>query len=165
MTLSPTLRATAPGEKLTFEDFVPGLTVDIDGPTITEAQIVEFGRAYDPQVFHVDPEAARAGPFGGVIASGFMTTAITMRLICDAYLLRSAGLASPGLESLKWLRPVRPGDRLRVRMTVESARESRSKPDRGTVLHRWDVFNQSDEVVMTMTGYSIFLKRTSTPQA
>jgi acyl dehydratase len=159
MTTPPSLRATAPGEKLYFEDFVPGLSVDIDGPTITEAQIIEFARVYDPQPFHIDPEAARAGPYGGVIASGFMTTAITMRLICDAYLLRSAGLASPGLESLKWLRPIRPGDHLRVRMTVESARESRSKPDRGTVLHRWDVFNQNDDIAMTMTGYSIFLKR------
>ncbi len=163
MTTPPSLRATAPGERLYFEDFEAGMSLDIEGPTVTEAQIIEFARNYDPQPFHVDPEAARASPYGGLISSGFMTTALAMRLICDAYLLRSAGLGSPGLEELKWLRPVRPGDRLRLRMTVESARASRSKPDRGTVLHRWEVFNQHDELVMTMTGYGMFLKRPSAP--
>jgi acyl dehydratase len=159
MSLPDTASASGADDRLHFEDFTPGLTIELEGPTVSEAQIIEFARQYDPQPIHIDPAAAARGPFGEVIASGWMTGSIAMRLICDSYVLRSAAVVSPGLDELRWLRPVRPGDRLRLRMTVLESRLSRSKPDRGSVKHHWQVFNQRDEEVMSMIGWGIFLRR------
>jgi acyl dehydratase len=145
--------------KYYFEDFVVGMSVELDGPTLSEAEIIEFAKKYDPQPFHVDPAQAKESIWGGLIASGWHTAVICMRLVCDAYLLASASLGSPGIQELRWLKPVRPGDHLRLKMTVEATKPSRSKPDRGTVLHRWEVFNQTGEQVMQMSGYGMFLKR------
>lgn len=145
--------------KYWFEDFSVGMSVEMDGPTLSEQDIVQFAKKYDPQPFHVDPERAKDSIYGGLIASGWHTASVCMRMICDAYLLSAASLGSPGLQELRWLKPVRPGDRLKLKMTVEGARASQSKPDRGTVLHRWQVFNQTDDVVMEMTGYGMFRKR------
>ena len=144
---------------LYFDDFPVGLKVEIDGPLIEEQAMLEFARRYDPQAFHVNRELARASPYGGLIASGFMTASLTMRMICDAYLARSAGIGSPGLSELSWLRPVRAGDRLHLTMTVIDTRSSNSKPDRGFVTHRWQVFNQSGDEVMVMVGKGMFLRR------
>lgn len=135
------------------------MTVEIPGPVLTRESILEYAQRYDPQPFHVDEEAAKRSPYGGLIASGWHTVSLAMRMICDAYLLDAASLGSPGVNQVRWLKPVRPGDSLRLRMTVLEAKPSTSKPDRGTVLHRWDVLNQDSETVMTMEGYGMFRRR------
>lgn len=142
-----------------FEDFAVGRVWEADGPSLSKDEIVEFAGRFDPQYFHVDERAAQDSPFGGLIASGWHTVSICMRLICDAYLLEAASLGSPGVNEVRWLKPVRPGDRLRLKMTVLEAKPSRSKPDRGTVLHLWEMFNQHGDMVMRMEGYGMFLRR------
>ena len=146
-------------KKFYFEDFAPGRVWEMEGPTLSKPEIVEFASRFDPQYFHVDEAAAERSPFGGLIASGWHTVGIAMRLICDAYLGEAASLGSPGVKEIRWLKPVRPGDRLKLKMTVLEAKISRSKPDRGTVLHRWEVFNQHGEMVMHMEGYGMFSRR------
>jgi acyl dehydratase len=145
---------------LFWEDFTPGQTLDLGARTVSADEIIAFGRDFDPQPFHVDAEAAQISIFGGLIASGWHSAALLMRLMCDSYLLRSASLGSPGVEQIRWLRPVRPGDTLRGRMTVLKARASQSKPDRGVVNSLFELFNQHDELVMTMEGMGMFKKRT-----
>jgi len=139
-----------------FEDFVPGLVSEFGPIIINEAEVVAFARHYDPQPIHVDPAAAAAGPFGGLIASGWHTVSLVMRILVENYLARGAALASPGVDELRWLQPVRPGDVLRVRVTVLEARRSRSKPDRGLVRTRIETVNQDDAVVMTMVAMNLF---------
>ncbi len=141
--------------KYYFEDFNVGETVEIGRHAISEAAILEFGRQYDPQPFHTDPERARTSIYGGLIASGWQTCSIVMRVMCDAYLSEAASMGSPGMEEIRWLKPVRPGDVLVVMRTIEEARPT-SKADRGLVLSRWDVYNQRDEHVMMMRGYGLF---------
>ena len=141
--------------KYFFEDFNVGETVEIGRHAVTEAAILEFGRQYDPQPFHTDPERARTSIYGGLIASGWQTCSIVMRVMCDAYLSEAASMGSPGMEEIRWLKPVRPGDALVVMRTIEEARPT-SKADRGLVLSRWDVYNQREEHVMMMRGYGLF---------
>ena len=141
--------------KFYFEDFPVGETLEIGRHTITEAEILEFARRYDPQPFHVDADTARTSIYGGLIASGWQTCAIAMRVMCDAYLLDAASMGSPGMEEIRWLKPVRPGDTLIIRRTIEEARPT-SKIDRGLVLTRWDIYNQRDEHVLMMRGYGLF---------
>ena len=150
--------------KYYFEDFAPGHSWEIEGPVLTKEEIVEFATRFDPQHFHVDEEAARRSTYGGLIASGWHTVGICMRMMCDRYLLETASLGSPGVDHVRWLRPVRPGDRLRMKMTVLEAKLSLSKPDRGSILHRWEVYNQDSELVMTMDGWGIVGRRPH-PQA
>jgi acyl dehydratase len=145
--------------KYWFEDFPVGMAVEIAGPTLTRESILEYARRYDPQPFHTDEAAAKDSIYGGLIASGWQTVSLVMRMICDAYLLEAASLGSPGVNQVRWLKPVRPGDAIKLRMTVLEAKPSTSKPDRGTVLHRWEVFNQKDELVLTMEGYGMFRRR------
>jgi acyl dehydratase len=145
--------------KYYYEDFPVGLVREVQGLSFTEAEIITFAKQYDPQSFHVDPQKAKDSIYGGIIASGWQTAAACMRLICDDYLLESANLGSPGIRELKWLHPVRPGDQLRLKMSVLEARVSQSKPDRGITLHRWEVFNQTGALVLDMSGYNIFLRR------
>jgi acyl dehydratase len=132
-----------------FEDYVAAAVHDCGSIAVEADEVIAFARRFDPQIFHVDPEAAKRTPFGGLIASGWHTAALTMRLFADHYLTRVASLASPGLEELRWLAPVRPGDTLSVRVTVLGAVPSRSKPDRGIVTSLVETFNQRDEAVMT----------------
>ncbi len=149
----------APEADLYFEDYVPG-SVHEFGPTVVdEAEIIEFARRYDPQPIHTDPQWARNGPFGGLIASGWHTAAIIMRLLVDHYLPPAASLGSPGIDELRWLRPVRPGDELRVRVTVLEARPSRSKPDRGLLRSRIEVLEAGGSAVMTMTTLNMIHRR------
>ncbi len=130
------------------------------GPiALTEAEIVEFAKRYDPQSIHTDPIAAAAGPFGGLISSGWQTVCVVMRELVDHYLAASASLASPGIDELRWQKPVRPGDALHVRVTVVSAKRSRSKPDRGLVRTSIEALNQRGEVVMSMTAMNLILCR------
>jgi acyl dehydratase len=129
---------------------------------VTEDEIISFASRYDPQVMHVDRAVAAAGPFGEVIASGWHTVAITMRLLVVNYLPVN-GLAAPGIDELRWPAPVRPGDTLGVRVTIEQARRSRSKPDRGLVHSLVEVRNQRGETVMTLKPMN--LVRCRTPEA
>jgi acyl dehydratase len=124
---------------------------------VTEAEIIAFAKKYDPQSFHTDP--AHVGPYGGLIASGWLTAALAMRLYVDHYLTSVASLASPGIDELRWLRPVRPGDNLYVRIEIIEARPSRSKPDRGIVKALVEAFNQSDQLVMSLQPISLIGRR------
>lgn len=142
-----------------FEDYVVGTTHRFGAIPVEEEEIVAFATRYDPQSIHTDPEAARNGPFGGLIASGWMTAGLMMRLYCQHYLSSVASLASPGLDELRWLRPVRPGDVLSVRVTVTDARASRTKPDRGIVNSFIEVLNQNDEPVMTFKAMNLLKRR------
>jgi acyl dehydratase len=142
-----------------FEDYVEGDVHNLGSVTVEADEIVAFAKRYDPQNFHCDPEAAKATPFGGLIASGWHTAALMMRLYVEHYLTHVASLASPGLDELRWLKPVRPGDRLSVRVTVLKAVPSRSKPDRGAVTSLVEVFNQVDEPVMTLKAVNIIARR------
>jgi acyl dehydratase len=142
-----------------FEDYVEG-DVHSFGSIVVEAdEIIAFGRRFDPQPFHTDPEAAKRTPFGGIIASGWHTGGLMMRLYFDHYLTHVASFGSPGLDELRWLRPVRPGDRLSVRVTVLKATPSTSKSDRGAVTSAIEVLNQADEAVMTLRCVNIIGRR------
>jgi acyl dehydratase len=153
--------AVPPGNRY-FEDYTPGHVYEFGAVTVSEAEIIEFARRFDPQDFHIDPEKAKTSRFGGIIASGWHTAGLVMRLFVDHYLSHVASLASPGVDDLRWPNPVRPGDTLRARITVLEVRPSRSKPDRGIVLAKIEGINQRDEQVLSMVGISIIGRR---PQA
>jgi acyl dehydratase len=142
-----------------FEDYMPGSVFEYGEIRVGEAEILEFARRYDPQFIHVDPDAAARGPFGGLIASGWQTASLMMRLLVDQFLPATASLGSPGIDELRWLRPVRPGDAVRIRVTVLDATRSRSKPDRGIVRTLIEVLNQHDEVVMSLKPMNIIACR------
>ena len=142
-----------------FEDYVEGEVYRFGSIAVTADEIVDFARRYDPQNFHTDPEAARRSPFGGLIASGWHTAGLMMRLFADHYLTHVGSLASPGLDELRWLKPVRPGDTLSIRVTVLKAAASKSKPDRGVVTSGIEVLNQADEVVMTLKAVNFIGRR------
>lgn len=133
-----------------FEDYVPGARVEHPATiTVDQSAVIAFAEQFDPQYFHVDPEAAADGPFDGLIASGWHTAGLMMRLYADQYLSKVASLGGPGVDELRWLAPVRPGDVLRLRTEVLEARPSRSKPDRGLVRIRTELLNQHDELVFS----------------
>jgi acyl dehydratase len=142
-----------------FEGYEPGSVHEFGSIRVDEEEVLAFGRRFDPQVFHTDPEAAARTEYGGLIASGWHTAGLMMRLYSDHYLSKVATLVSPGVDNLRWLRPVRPGDELSLRVTVAEARRSRSKPDRGLVRSDVEVLNQRDEVVMTLSALNFFLCR------
>jgi acyl dehydratase len=142
-----------------FEDYIPGAVFEYGEIRVDEAEIIEFARRFDPQDMHVDPEAARRGRFGGLIASGWHTGAMMMRLLADNLLPKAASLASPGIDELRWLHPVRPGDLLRIRVTVLETTPSRSKPDRGMVRTLIEVLNQDGNVVMSLKPMNIIARR------
>lgn len=148
-----------------FEDYTSGLVVDCGPIAVDEDQIIAFGRRFDPQPFHVDPAQAATGPFGGVVASGWHTASLMMRLLVDHFLPRTAGLGSPGVDELRWLAPVRPGDSLSLRVTVTEARRSRTKPDRGLVRTSNEVLNQHGEAVMTVKTMVLMRCRNSAPDS
>ncbi len=142
-----------------WEDFAVGTVREFGGLTLEKADIVRFAKEWDPQPFHVDEEAAKRSAFGGLIASGWQTCAAVMRMCCDAYLLEAASVGSPGVENIRWMKPVRPGDTLRVRLQILEARPLQSKPGVGLVKNSREVFNQHGEQVMQMEGYGMFLRR------
>ena len=142
-----------------LEDATAGDVLDLGSRTVTEAEILAFARDFDPQPFHIDPEAAAQSIFGGIIASGWHTCALTMRLMVDSFLSRAASLGSPGVEQIRWLRPVRPDDTLSARIVVLDVRASQSKPDRGSVRMRTEVTNQAGELVMTMENTGLIGRR------
>jgi acyl dehydratase len=144
-----------PREDRYFEDYVPGSVYEFGSIEVEEKDIIDFAEKFDPQGFHLDRERAAGGPFGGLIASGWHTAAITMRLLVDHYISRIAGMGSPGSGPIRWLRPVRPGDVLSIRVTVLKTTPSRIKPDRGIVRSLVETMNQHGEVVMTRTAIGI----------
>ena len=144
-----------------FEDYPPGAVFTAGPIAVERADVVEFARKYDPQPMHTDPAAAARGAFGGLIASGWHTGALMMRLFADNFLSPASSLASPGLDELRWLRPVRPGDRLSLRVTVLEARRSRSKPAQGVIRSLVEVLNQHGEVVMSLKPISLIRCRPS----
>ena len=144
-----------------FEDYPPRTVIEGGAVVVTESDIVEFARRYDPQTMHTDPEAAAHGHFGGLIASGWHTAALMMRLFAAHFLSPASSLASPGIDELRWLKPVRPGDVLSLRVTVTEARRSRSKPAQGIVRSLVEVLTQNGEVVMSLKPISLIRCRPS----
>ena len=142
-----------------FEDMAPGMRFESLGKTLSEAEIIDFAFQYDPQPFHIDKVSAEAGPYGGIIASGIQTIGTSLRMMVQARVFApETVLGSPGVEELRWVQPVRPGDTIRSTGEILEVRASQSNPDRGIVRYRMDVLNQRDEVVMTMTS-TTFVRR------
>ena len=142
-----------------FEDFMVGKVFELGSRTVTQDEIIAFAREYDPHSFHVDPQQARQSSFGGLVASGWHSVCIFMRLAVDGVLKETASLGSPGADEIRWLKPVRPGDTLSARATIIQATPSRSKPDRGLVKHHGELRNQHGEIVMTLIGMGLFRRR------
>lgn len=142
-----------------FEDYTSGSVFECESVVVEQAEIIAFAKRYDPQYLHTDPDAAARGIYGGLIASGWHTAAITMHQLVDHYLSSVASLGSPGIDELRWIGPVRPADALSVRVTVLEARRSRSKPDRGVVRSLIEVSNQRGELVMSFKAINLLLCR------
>jgi acyl dehydratase len=141
--------ATSP-ENRYFEDYVTGSVHEFGSVAVEEQEILDFGKRFVPLSYHTDPELAKKSIYGRLIASGWHTAALMMRLYTDHYLSRIANLGSPGGDELKWDRPVFPGDELSIRVTVLESRRSESKPDRGIVRSFVEVMNQNREIVMSV---------------
>lgn len=142
-------------DNLYFEDYVPGKVYEFGSIPVEEKDMLVFAKRYDPQPFHLDPKRAKEGPFGGLIASGWQTAAFTMRLLVDHFLSKIAGMGSPGSGPIQFLKPVRPGDELSLRVTILEKRRSQSKPDRGIIRIFLETMNQHREIVMTREGIAI----------
>ncbi len=154
-----------PIEDRYFEDYQPGAVYEYGSVGVTEAEIIEFARRFDPQIMHVDATGAAQGNFNGLIASGWHTAGIMMRLFVEHFLSRVASLASPGIDELRWTRPVRPGDALSIRVTVLETARSRSRPDRGMVRTLVEVLNQNGEVVMSLKPMNLLRSRQALPSS
>ncbi len=144
-----------------FDDLPKGYSFETGTRTLSEDDIIAFARQWDPQTFHTDPEAARASPYGGLIASGFHSLLTAFNLTLDANVWNEASMGSPGMDNLRWIRPVRPGDTLRVKIEVTSSTPSQSRDDRGRTGFQHTVLNQDDEVVMTYDCVNILARRPS----
>jgi acyl dehydratase len=148
-----------PAAERYFEDYTPGAVFTSGAITVSEAEIIDFARQYDPQAMHTDPAAAATGRFGGLIASGWHTAAMMMRLFATNFLSPASSVASPGIDELRWLQPVRPGDVLSLRVTIVEARRSRSRPGEGVVRSFIEVLNQDGAVVMSLKPISLIACR------
>ena len=149
-----------------FDDLVPGARFETAGKTLSQAEILDFAFQYDPQPFHIDVEYAEAGPYGGLIASGIQTIAVALRLFFQTRVFApEISIGSPGVDELRWLKPVRPGDTIRARGEILETRASRSKPERGIVRYRMEVLNQRGEVVMTMISAALVRRDLTAPGA
>jgi acyl dehydratase len=136
-----------------FEDYREGEQFEFGNHLITEEEIIEFASRYDPQPFHIDKVAAVNTIFGGLIASGWMTASIGMRMLVDDFISVKSSMGSPGVDELRFVKPVRAGDRLRLRISIMSARKSQSKPDRGVLQFFQEIVNQNDEIVLSLKGW------------
>lgn len=150
---------TAPIDDRWFEDYVAGRSYEWGPVRVEQAEIIEFARKFDPQAMHVDPDKAVAGLFGGLIASGWHTAGMMMRLFVDHFLSTVASVASPGVDEVRWNAPVRPGDELKLRVSILDTRLSRSKPDRGIVISRLEALNQRGDIVCAMRATNLILVR------
>lgn len=146
-------------KKMYFEDFEVGNVIEVGGCTVSEAEIIEFATRFDPQPFHVDAATAAQSMFGGIIASGWHTCSMMMRLMVDGYMRNSSSLGSPGVDEVRWLKPVRGGDILTVRCAVLESVPSSSRPDRGVIFTQWEATNQRGELVATIKGRGMFGRR------
>jgi len=147
---------SVPPKERFFEDFQPGEVLEFGDYLITEDEIIDFAKRYDPQPFHVDHQAAEQSIYGGLIASGWMTAAIVMRMLVDHFIAPASSMGSPGVDEIRWPKPVRPGDRLKLRITVVETRRSQSKPDRGIVQLQQEAINQDGETVMSIRGMGLY---------
>jgi len=154
-----------PIEDRYFENYIPGSVYEFGSILVEEKDILDFAQKFDPQIFHLDKDKARNGPFGGLIASGWHTTALAMRLLVDHFLSKVAGMGSPGSGPIRFLKPVRPGDELSIRVTVLKATRSQSKPDRGIIRIFIETMNQHRDVVMTRIGIGIVRCRPASKKA
>ena len=152
---------TLPVEQRYFEDYVIGQCHEFGSISVEADEVIAFARRFDPQPFHTDPEAGKRSIYGGMIASGWHTAALMMRLFVDHYLSHVASLGSPGVDELRWLKPVYPGDVLSLRVTILEANRSRSKPDRGIIRSDIQVLNQRHDIVMTMKALNFLRCRES----
>lgn len=145
-----------------FEDFQVGDVFELGTTSATEEEIIAFARQFDPQPFHIDPAQAKESVFGGIIASGWHTASLFMRLLVDNFLRETVSLGSPGLDEVRWLQPLRPGDTLRARFTILEARASKSRAEMGILRSHSELFNQRDELVMTVIGVHLIGRRPAT---
>ncbi len=144
-----------------FEDYVAGDVYEWGTIRVDQAEVIAFAQKYDPQTMHVDPQCAANGLFGGLIASGWHTAGMMMRLAVDHYLSSVSSIASPGVDDLRWIAPVRPGDELTLRVSVLETRRSASKPDRGLVVSLLEGVNQRGDIVCSMRAKNLFLARSA----
>lgn len=144
---------------ITFDDLSVGQRFPFAARTVTQDEIIAFAKDFDPQLFHIDTEKAKHSPFGGLIASGWHTCSLMMRMLCDAWVSHSTSVGSPGIDELKWAHPVRPGDTLKGYAEVLALKPSKSKPDRGIAQVLLLLKNQHDQTVLEMKAHIIFLKR------
>ena len=147
---------SVPVENRYFEDYLTGSVYEFGSIAVEQEEVIAFARRFDPQVFHIDPESAKETIYGGLIASGWHTAGLMMRLFSEHFLSKVASLGSPGVDELRWHKPVRPGDELSVRVTILETKRSRSKPDRGIVNSFIEVINQNLDVVMSMKSVNFF---------
>jgi acyl dehydratase len=152
-----------PVENRYFEDYIQGNVYEYGTITVTEQEIIEFARQFDPQAMHIHREQAARGRYGGIVASGWHTVGLAMRLYVERYLSHVASLASPGVDELRWPNPVRPGDSLRIRVSILETKPSRTKTDRGVVRALLEALNQEDKIVLSMIVMSILGRRTAQP--
>ena len=144
---------------LYWEDFKVGELLEMGSHCFTAEEIIDFARQFDPQPFHIDPQAARESFYGTLIASGWHTCAVAMRLMCDSYVNRTRSMGSPGVDNIRWLAPVKAGDTLTYRRIALEARASRSRPGVGLVRNRWEAINQDGVLVLTMEGWGMLGRR------
>ena len=142
-----------------FEDYEEGQILQLGPIKVAQEEVIEFARRYDPQFFHTDPERAQASIYGGLIACGWHTASLAMRLLVEGYLSSSSSIGSPGINELRWIQPVFPGDLLEVRLTVLETRISHSSPERGIITSLVEIFNQKDLCVMSCKPVNFFLRR------
>lgn len=159
----PQTAAITPPETLYWEDFLVDAVFEFGEKKVSREEIISFARQFDPQDFHVDEDAAATSQFGGLIASGWHICAMTMRMICDAFLLNTAGMGSPGVENVRWKIPVRPDDTLHVRAHVIESRPSSTRPEVGIIRWRWEVMNQHGQCVTEFESTGMFRRRPSFP--
>jgi len=148
-----------PANQRFFEDYESGRVYEFGDISVSEQDIISFARQFDPQDFHLDPAKAARHPFGGIVASGWHSVSLAMRLYVDHYLSHVASLGSPGVDDVRWPNPLRPGDTLRIRVTILETRPSRSKPDRGIVRARVEAINQKDRPILSMVVVSLLGRR------
>ncbi len=157
------MTATAREILLYWEDFPAGSVREFGNMQVTREAVLAFAQQFDTQPFHMDDAAAEASHFGRLAASGWHTCSMAMRMLCDDYLLVSSSMGSPGIDNLRWLKPVYPGDTLRVRLTVLASRPMASRAGVGLTQFGWEVLNQDGTIVLTMQGWNMFGRREPAP--
>ncbi len=144
-----------------WEDYELGAVYDIGSKTMTKAEMIDFASKFDPQPFHLDEEAGRKSIFGGLSASGWHTSSEVMRLLVDNYISRETSMGSPGVDELRWLKPVLAGDTISAKVRILDKKPSRSRPEMGSIFNQYEVYNQRGELVMTMKGIGLMRRRTA----